>query len=193
MNNAHKNPWKTLSTEVVYQNPWWSVYRSKVVRPDGTNGEYNFIKKDDVVAVAAITENQEIYVIGQYRYATDQYSLELPGGGVGKNDPLDAAKTELLEETGLQAATWKQLGGPIQTANGILTESFYVFLATGLTQTGKNKQAEEGIDQMIKLPLQQALNMVRSGEINEGQAVTGIMLAAAELGSFHCLDINLHG
>lgn len=183
MNNNSASSWKTLSSTVVHRNPWFSVRRDAVIRPDGQRGEYNVIERPDSVFVVALDEAGLVRLIGLHRYSTGVYSVEIPAGGTEGQDPLAAAQRELREETGLVARDWAPLGR-VQCANGVLNVFGHVFLATGLTQTDQHRQAEEGIVEERKVTLGRALELVRSGEITDSQSITALALAALHLGLF---------
>ncbi len=181
MDKAKKNPWKQISTKVVHKNPWFYVTEDGVIKPNGEKGQYNVVVSPGAAFIVALNEKNEVYLIGQYRYPTSSYSLELPAGSIDKQQPLAAAKRELKEETGLEAKNWKKLGS-FQTANGIMSELTHVFLATGLTQTGNNEQIEDGIDETIIIPFKKVLNMIQTGQLTDGQSISALMMAAIELG-----------
>jgi 8-oxo-dGTP pyrophosphatase MutT (NUDIX family) len=175
-----QNPWKKLNSKVVHKNPWFYVRQDRVIRPDGLEGDYNVVVTPGAVFVVALDEDQNVYLIGQYRYPTDQYSIEIPAGSHEGKDSLEAAKRELQEETGLIAKHWKELG-TFQTANGLLSEKCKVYLATGLEQTEPSGQEEEGIDQVIKVPVKECFAMIKRGEITDGQSIIAFMMLANEL------------
>ena len=104
------------------------------------------------------------------------YSLEIPAGNSDGHKPLVAAKRELKEEAGLTAKSWKLIG-KFQSANGFLSEMGYVYLATDLKETSDNKQSEEGIQTVMKLPLKKILKMIASGEITDAQTIAAIQYA----------------
>lgn len=176
-----KNQWKKLSSKIVHKNPWYTVRQDRVIRPDGKKGTYTVVERLPAVFVVALNERKEVYLVGLYRYTTNSYSLEIPGGGSEGESPLRAAKRELKEETGLVAKKWEALGR-FQMANGHTNEIGCVFLATGLVQTNESKQKEEGIDLIKAVPISTALEMIRKGKITDGPSIVGLTYAALKMG-----------
>jgi hypothetical protein len=99
------NPWKVLNSSLKYDNNWIKVTEYDVINPSGGKGIYGKVHfKNIAIGIVAIDENMNIYLVGQYRFTIDQYSWEIPEGGcIIGTDPLESAKRELLEETGLKA------------------------------------------------------------------------------------------
>lgn len=181
MPNSPQNPWKKLSSQIVYQNKWYSVRRDEVIRPDGQPGEYNVVESPEAVFIVPVDEDQNVYLIGLFRYTTNMYSLEIPAGGGEGQDPLVAAKRELQEEIGHTAGKWEKLGN-VQSANGLLCEIGHVYLATELSDTGQHAQLEEGINEVRKVPLREAFQMIKRGEISDAQTISALTLTALHLG-----------
>lgn len=182
MTNAAKNPWKKLSSEIVYKNKWYSVRRDLVITPNGQPGEYNVVDEPDAVFIVAMDEDKSIYLIGTYRYTTDMYSIEVPAGNTDGGDPLQAAKRELQEETGLRAEKWISLGR-FQAENGKTNSFGHVFLAEELQDTKEHDQKAEGITSTQKVSLTEALAMIKDGRITDCQSVAAISYAALYLRS----------
>ena len=128
--------------------------------------------------VVAIDTEDKVILVGQYRYPTDMYSWEIPeGGGEDGESPLDAAKRELLEETGVVAANWRPLGGEIHLSNCYSSERAYLFLATELTFGAQKTEETEKIA-VKKVPFSEVLELVDSGGIKDGLSIIAILRAA---------------
>jgi 8-oxo-dGTP pyrophosphatase MutT (NUDIX family) len=173
--------WRTLSSEVVYRNPWISVREDQVIRPDGSPGLYGVVETTGPsVFVVALSDAGELLLVTQDRYPTGRASVELPAGNAAHEDPLAAARRELQEETGYVAARWTRLG-VLESMNGICTELQHVFLARELTHVGTDAQAEDGITDVQWVPFDEALARVRTGAISDGQTASSLLLALLEL------------
>jgi 8-oxo-dGTP pyrophosphatase MutT (NUDIX family) len=173
-----QNNWKTLSSETVYENAWLEVNHREVITPGGSNGIYGLVKfKNQAIGVLPIDSENNIYLVGQFRYAIDEYSWEIPeGGGSLLADPLVAAKRELKEETGLIANTWTQLAR-IHTSNSATNEEGFLFIAEDLSQLEAEPEDTEEL-QVKKVPLAEAVDMVMKSEITDSLSVCAILMAA---------------
>src|SRR5574340_1052738 len=104
----YKNPWTTLSSEKVYDSPWIGLTKHDVTNPSGNPGTYSVVHfKNLAIGIIALGENNDTWLVGQYRYPIDEYTWEIPeGGGKIGIPPLESAKRELKEETGITAKKW---------------------------------------------------------------------------------------
>jgi len=177
-----KNPWTIKDSKIVYENPWITVREDQVITPTGTDGIYGVVHlKNYALGIVALDSEQNIYLVGQYRYPLEAYSWELPeGGGDMKVDPLESAKRELREETGLKAKEWEYLC-KYHTSNSITDEVGFLYLATGLTQGEMDLDETEDI-KVKKVPFSDALEMVKRGGITDIISITGIFTVARKLG-----------
>ncbi|MBI2022374.1 NUDIX hydrolase [Candidatus Daviesbacteria bacterium] len=168
-----KKTWKKLNQKIVHKNPWFNIRQDFVVKPNNSKSDYFVLEIPQAVFAVALTYKQEVYLVLQYRYPTDRFSWEVPGGRSDDMDPLEAAKKELQEETGLIADTWQKVGD-FQTMKGIANEISNVFLARGLIETEEHTQKEEGILEVKKVPFKKSLEMIKSGEITDGQTIAAL-------------------
>jgi 8-oxo-dGDP phosphatase len=169
-----KNPWTIHSREARYDNNWISVWHHEGLNPAGSAGIYGVVHfKNLAIGVVALDEEMNIYLVGQYRFPLQRFSWEIPeGGGPLGGDPLDSAKRELLEETGLVATHWEVITR-MDLSNSVSDEEGVVFLARGLEQ----REAEpEDTEQLLvkKVPFEEAYRMVKDFEITDSLSVAAI-------------------
>jgi len=170
-----ENPWTFLKKRPIYDNPWINVEEHDVLNPAGGKGIYGLVQfKNLAIGIIPIDQNGYTWLVGQYRYALNQYSWEIPmGGGPLHIDPLTSAQRELQEETGLTAQKWTELL-TIHTSNSVTNELGYVYVAEGLTQ---GPMAPEETEELaIKhLPLAQAVEMAHNGQITDGVSLAALL------------------
>lgn len=178
----HENPWKTLSSQFIYENPWIHIREDQVINPSGGKGIYGVVHmKNKAIGIIPIDTEGYTYLVGQYRYTLNEYSWETPmGGGQIGVDPLESAKRELKEETGFTAARWTLIAH-IHTSNSVTDEDGYVFLAEELT--AGETAFEETEDLAVKrLHIKEAVEMVMDNRITDALSVAGILKVARLLG-----------
>lgn len=175
MVDENTNPWKTLSTEQKYDNAWINVKENKVINPAGNDGIYGVVHfKNKAIGIIPIDEEGNTWLVGQYRYALNEYCWEIPmGGGPIAIDILESAKKELKEETGLSANKWKNICR-IHTSNSATDEEGFIFLAQGLTEGETEFEDTEDI-KVWKLPLSDAIGMVMNGKITDAISIAGLL------------------
>lgn len=175
MSEAYSNPWQTTGSRDIYNNPWIAVREDAVIRPDGAPGIYGVVHyKNKAIGVVPIDADGYIYLVGQHRYPLDIYSWEIPEGGCPMGEePLDGARRELLEETGLQAASWQMLG-TAHLSNSVSDEEAIYYLATDLQQGEAQPEGTEEL-RVKRIPFDEALQMVLNGEITDAMSVMGIL------------------
>ena len=179
-----KNPiekiggWKTKSTNVVYENPWIKISHEEVITPKGTDGIYGVVHfKNTAIGVVPIDDEGNTWLVKQSRYALNQYTWEIPEGGCPQGEePINAAKRELEEEVGLQARHWEQLM-TMHLSNSVTDEFCVVFVARDLFAGTQQLESTEDIEYK-KLPLVDAIEMVKSGEITDGISVAALLRLA---------------
>jgi len=172
--NEHHNPWQVLDKQDIYDNAWINLTEYKVINPSGGNGIYGKVHfKNIAVGIVPLDENMNTYLVGQFRFTINEYSWEIPEGGALIEEPLAAAQRELLEETGLRAATWKKIA-EMYLSNSVTDENCFIYIAQHLTQ---HKAMPEETEQLLvkKIPFEEAYAMVQSGSITDSMSVAAIL------------------
>lgn len=174
----HDNPWKTLSIRDIYDNRWIGVAEHQVTNPSGKPGIYGKVSfKNIACGIIPLDGEGNTWIVGQYRYTLDEYSWEIPMGGVAlQTDLLTGAKRELQEETGMSASRWKQIL-KVHISNSITDEVGIVYVAEGL-EYGKTAFDETEKLELRKLPFKDLLQMTLNGEITDVLSVAGILKLA---------------
>jgi 8-oxo-dGTP pyrophosphatase MutT (NUDIX family) len=167
--------WTTLSTQTKYDNPWMRVEESQVIAPSGIKTIYGVVRcKRLAVGIVPVDKDKNIWLVGQQRYPTENYSWEIPeGGGDLKVDPLETGKRELQEETGFSAKEWLKLA-EVDISNCITDEKGVIYLARGLTQ-GNTKFDETEVLDIKKLPIEEAFSWVHEGRIKDSISMIGLL------------------
>lgn len=167
---------KTLDSKVVYEGKVVTVIRDDVEVADGHKSFREVVLHSGGVVIAALKDNNTILLIKQYRYPLKKVNLELPAGKleIGEN-PDEACKRELEEETGYQAKQWQSLGF-INTTPGICTEKLYLYLAKDLEFVGEHPDEGE-ILKCEEYNLSEVFKMINSGEINDAKTICTLFRA----------------
>ncbi len=169
---------KRLFSEIVHKNPWYKIRRDVVVWPNGHQGEYFVMKNNTGKSSLVIAlEEDNIIFVRQYRYVRDDFSIELPGGGVDDGEiPLESAKKELREEAGYISENFEEVGTFIPVS-GTLDETTHVFVACDTTFIGQQpEKTEDGIE-IVKISIDETYAMIEDGRIIDGQTITALTLA----------------
>jgi ADP-ribose pyrophosphatase len=169
------NPWKTLSSELVYENPWIRLTKHDVLNPKGKMGLYSVVHfKNIAIGIIPLDKEMNTWIVGQFRFPLDQYSWEIiEGGGPLKDDPLDSAKRELHEEAGISAQTWIKIQ-EMHLSNSVTDELAIIYVAKDLSFHEAEPEESEKLD-VRKLPFEEVYQMVVKGEITDSMSVAGIL------------------
>jgi 8-oxo-dGTP pyrophosphatase MutT (NUDIX family) len=167
---------RQLSSRVVYRNKWMTVREDEIERNNGTRGIYGVIEKCDSAIVLPI-EGDQVYLVEQYRYPIEENTLEFPQGSLERNDvdPAEIAREELQAETGLVADTLKFLG-EIYIASAYANQKTYAFVATGLTQTTGQPDAEEHDLVVRKITVVELERLISDNVIKDAQTLAAWVL-----------------
>lgn len=172
-----RNPWTVLSKELKYENPWMRVQENKVLNPAGKDGIYGVVHiKDYAVAILPLDENNNTWIVGQYRFPFDTFEWEIIEGGcpVGKS-PLETARRELHEEAGLIAEHF-HLILEMQLSNSKTDEVSYSYIAKGISFTDAEPEETEQLV-IRKLPFEELFKMVMKGEIKDALSIATVLKA----------------
>jgi 8-oxo-dGTP pyrophosphatase MutT (NUDIX family) len=155
--------------------------REDVIRfPDGAEALYTVLSNPDSAFVVPYFANRDTVLVRQWRHAWDESSWEVPAGTFNQGEePLECAKRELAEETGLVAATYTSLGSVHGAA--FLTGRAHMFLAESITEAERSPETYEQDMEVLRLPFVEALEAALSGQIVHSGSVTALSRAARAL------------
>lgn len=173
--------YKKLSSSNIYRNPFFGVREDEVIKPDGNRGKFYVIEMPSSVMIVPLTLKREVYLIGMYRYPTDMYSWEIPGGAIENNDVLESAKKELEEETGLTSTEFENFG-IYQAMNGSCNKVGHVVVAKNVDEKHIKIQTEEAITQLKKVTLLEVTEMIKRGDITDSHTISALTLVGLILG-----------
>jgi 8-oxo-dGTP pyrophosphatase MutT (NUDIX family) len=156
----HGRPWGRGAERLVYDNPWIRVTHHEATAPTGRPAQYGLISfKNLAIAVLPLHDDGTVTLVGQNRFALSDYSWELPeGGSPFGEDPLDGARRELAEETGLQARDWRKVL-QVQLSNSVTDERAVGYLALDLSESGGGYESDETEEiALARVPFREALD-----------------------------------
>lgn len=172
---------KLLSSEPVYLGRLVRLYVDTLELPDGQPAVREIVRHPGAVAMVPVLPNGDVVLVRQYRHAAGKVLLEIPAGTLEPGeDPRVAAARELQEEVGYRPGTLTRLGSEY-TAPGYTTELIHLFLVTDLEASRLSQDDDEFLE-VVTLPLDEALERIERGEIEDGKTMIGLLLAARHLG-----------
>lgn len=175
---GHSFP-QEADSRLVYSNPWIRVRVDEVVRPDQLLGIYSVVELKGGVGVVVLDEQSRVLVVGQFRYPLNRYSWEIPKGAFpsfeDRGDPLETAKRELQEETGVTGAEWTYLGC-VHTLMGSTNDEVHLFSVRKLT-IGEPEPEGTEVLQSRWVEQEQFWKMVERGDITDATSIAAFALS----------------
>ncbi|WP_410646971.1 NUDIX domain-containing protein [Amycolatopsis sp. cmx-4-54] len=183
MTEPGKHEFTVASTKDVHIGRVVGLRVDEVVMPGGGTARREVVEHLGAVAVVALDSDGMVTLIHQYRHPIGRRLWELPAGLIDKagEDPVGAAKRELVEEVGLSAERWETLVD-VAASPGFTDEVVRVYLARDLSEVDREVLGDEEADLVMrKFPLAEAVRMALSGELVNGSTVGGVLAAHAVL------------
>lgn len=170
--------WKLLQSQMVVNHRWCKVRRDEIELPNGKVVDDFFVHvKPDIAFVLAITPNNEVIFVRQYRHAKEDFFIEIPAGGFNaeNENPLSAALRELEEETGYSSQDIKKIA-TLYNAPSKDTNQLHLFLAQNAVKVSEqNLDVTEEIDVLL-IPVDEVLSKIENGEICVVSSVAALLL-----------------
>ncbi|MBD3279976.1 NUDIX domain-containing protein [Candidatus Dojkabacteria bacterium] len=173
-----KRDWKIKSSKEIYKNPWIEIIEDQVVRPDGRDGIYGYIKNHSAVMIVPEDDDGNIVLVNQYRYPSNQDYWELPAGATDHaQDFKEMAEQELFEETGIKAKEMILLGEYIEFAL-CMTNKNYAYLAKGFNSDflKDNSEGDEIINKIKTFTVEEVKQMIRDNVIQNSPSLAVLNL-----------------
>ena len=168
---------RVVSSRRIHDGRIASLREDTVALANGREALREIVEHDDVVAIVPVDADGNVLLVRQYRLAAEGVLLEVPAGMVDKGeDVAAAAQRELREETGHRAAEMQRLTG-FFVSPGFCTEFVHVFLASGLSEAPLAADEDEDLA-LVRMPLAEAVALVRSGEIRDAKSIVGLLMPA---------------
>jgi len=169
------NKAKKIGKSEIYKGIRVHVIKENIVLPNGKEVEWELVKHPGAAAVIPVDKNGKILLVKQYRNAADDYTLEIPAGGLDSLDeePMNCASRELEEETGYKAEKIEYLYS-FYSAIGLCDEVIHIYVATDLIKTQQNLDEDEFVT-IEKYSLDELVDMIMQGEIKDNKTISSIL------------------
>ena len=167
---------KTVKKEHIFTGRVLRFDVDTVELPDGTTGERELVYHPGGVGVVAVDDDGYVYMVRQFRKPYEEVLLEIPAGKLEKNEnPVDAAKRELAEETGVLCAELISLG-EFYPSVGYTNENLRMFLAK-VESVGEAVPDDDEFLDICKIHISELTNMIMHGDIKDGKTIAAVLKA----------------
>lgn len=167
---------KQIASKQIFDGKVVKLFVDDIELPNGKGAFREVVRHPGAVCVIPITDDGEVIMVKQFRYPFSSVLLEIPAGKLEPNeDPLEAVKRELEEESGVVAENIEFIGMTYTTV-AFTDEKIYTYMATGLTFKESHPDEDEFLE-VVRLPLDTLVNMVMSGEIKDSKTQVAILKA----------------
>ena len=179
---AEGEAWKRLRSERLLETPYFALRSDRLRLPGGAvKDPYYVVERPDAAIIFPLTGEGEVVLVRQYRPPLERMELGLPAGLVEDGEkPEDAARRELLEETGYSGDQWEPLGS-LASSPSLKDNWAYLFLARGDEESASPDPDEHELVEVVRVPVGDLTGLIRSGEIVSSSGVAAIMLALERL------------
>lgn len=175
--NYRIKPWSTVKENKEYTTPIFNLFKRTLrleAEDDQAEGEFYILNAPEWINVIALTPEKEIILVEQYRFGIEEPTLETPGGVVDTGEKtLEAAKRELLEETGYQSDRWSALG-KVSANPAIMSNYAHVYLAEHCIYKGADNPDEHERINVHSLPWQGFMDLVKDGTVHHSIVLTAV-------------------
>lgn len=179
-NIVNTNPYQVISSKIVYENPWMTVKEDAVVRPDGKPGIFGSVYIGSGASVLALDAELNCYLVREWKYPLDAYSLEvISGGRDGKESFEECARRELHEEAGLRSERLIDLG-MMESITTMVSAPVRLYLALESTPAAGTLEAGEFLE-VVRMPFAEVLEMAMTGRLQHAATLITILRAAIYL------------
>ncbi|KUK13174.1 MAG: NUDIX hydrolase [bacterium 42_11] len=165
---------KTLNRMLIYAGKVLNLRVDEVILEDGKKAKREVVEHKGAAVIIPVLDDGKIVTVRQYRYPVGEELIELPAGTLEKEEaPIDAAKRELLEETGYMAKDVQELAC-FYSSPGFCNEKMHLFLATNLVEGAQKLESDEKV-QVEVYSVDELKEMIRNGEIKDAKTIAGIL------------------
>ena len=171
---------ETISNETIYEGKIFDILLAKI-REGDVEYERETVSHNGSAVIVPVFADKTIALVKQYRHAAGKYLWEIPAGSLEKGEnPEEGARRELEEEVGVTAKTFEKLI-EFYLSPGFLSEKMFVYLATNLTETEQQLEADELIE-IKRVSFRHAFEMIKNNEIEDAKSIIGLLLAGWKAG-----------